>query len=180
MRQDGVQTWQYDVQTTTSTPRTKKPHNTIPFNVAKHLSIPQKLGEVDVKHVTWLLEHDVVVMAITNPKDVGRHTVSSTGVHEVLNCLRKQSRTETKAQDAVIPSGVILSSSQRSNKTNLSAPGQPQNKLISHWSAIKQTDQPLARHKTNWLATGHHKNWSATGQPQNKLINHWPAVSQTA
>ena len=40
---------QYVVQTITST---KKPHNTVPFNVAKHLSIPQKLGEVDVKHVT--------------------------------------------------------------------------------------------------------------------------------
>ena len=62
----------------------------VPFNITKHLSISQKLVEVNVKHVTWLLQHDVVIVSVTNSQHVGSHTVASTRSGEVVHSLEKQ------------------------------------------------------------------------------------------
>lgn len=37
--------------------------------------------------ITRFGDHDVVVMAITNPQDVGCYTVTATGIHKALHCL---------------------------------------------------------------------------------------------
>ena len=62
----------------------------IPFNITKHLSISQKLVEVNVKHVTWLLQHDVVIVSVTDSQHVGSHTVASTRSGEVVHSLEKK------------------------------------------------------------------------------------------
>ena len=59
-----------------------------PLYVAKHLSIAQDFAKVYVEHVTRPLDHDVVVVPVTDAQDVGGHTVTSTGVCEVLHCLQ--------------------------------------------------------------------------------------------
>lgn len=59
----------------------------LPLDVSKHLGVSQELPEVDVKHVTTGLQHDVVVVAVTDSQDVGGHTAASTRVDEVLHCL---------------------------------------------------------------------------------------------
>lgn len=62
----------------------------VPFDVTKHLCISQKFIEVNVKHVTWLLQHDVVVVSVTNSQHVGSHTVASTRSGEVVHSLEKK------------------------------------------------------------------------------------------
>lgn len=62
----------------------------VPFDVTKHLRISQKFIEVNVKHVTWLLQHDVVVVSVTNSQHVGSHTVASTRSGEVVHSLEKK------------------------------------------------------------------------------------------
>ena len=59
-----------------------------PFNISKHLRIPKKLVEVNVEHVTWLFQHDVVVMTITDTKNIGSYTVTSTRTWEIFNSLQ--------------------------------------------------------------------------------------------
>lgn len=49
-----------------------------PLNVPKHLCVSQELSKVDVEHVTTGLQHDVVVVAVTDPQDVRGHTAAST------------------------------------------------------------------------------------------------------
>lgn len=38
----------------------------LPFDVAKHLCVPQELAEVNVEHVSAGLQHDVVIVAVTD------------------------------------------------------------------------------------------------------------------
>lgn len=65
----------------------------LPFDVSKHLCVSQELPEVDVEHVTAGLQHDVVVVAVTNSQDVGRHAAAGTRVDEVLHRLNTGSVT---------------------------------------------------------------------------------------
>lgn len=37
--------------------------------------------------ITTFSDHDVVIMAITNPQDVGCYTVTSTGIHKAFHRL---------------------------------------------------------------------------------------------
>lgn len=38
----------------------------LPFDVAKHLCVPQELAEVNVEHVSAGLQHDVVIVAVAD------------------------------------------------------------------------------------------------------------------
>lgn len=58
-----------------------------PFDVSEHLCVSQELPEVDVEHVTAGLQHDVVVVAVADSQDVGRHAAAGTRVDEVLHRL---------------------------------------------------------------------------------------------
>lgn len=59
-----------------------------PFDVPKHLCVSQELPKVNVEHVPAVLQHDVVIVAVTDSKDVGGNTATSTGVDEVFHCLK--------------------------------------------------------------------------------------------
>lgn len=50
----------------------------------------QELPKIDVEHVAAALQHDVVVVAVTDSQDVGGHAAAGTGVDEVLHCLKAQ------------------------------------------------------------------------------------------
>lgn len=59
----------------------------LPLDVAKHLGVAQEAAEIYVEHVAGRLQHDVVVVSVTDAQDVGGHTAASTGVDEVLYSL---------------------------------------------------------------------------------------------
>ena len=65
-----------------------------PFDVSEHLSVSEELGEVDVEDVAGVLDHDVVVMTITDAEDVRRDAVASAACREVVHRLNtaRQSR----------------------------------------------------------------------------------------
>jgi len=58
-----------------------------PFDVSKHLRVSEELGKVDVEDVTGMLDHNVVVMTITDAEHVSSHAVARTAHHEVVQCL---------------------------------------------------------------------------------------------
>jgi len=58
-----------------------------PFDVSEHLSVSEELGEVDVEDVAGVLDHDVVVMTITDAEDVRRDAVASAACREVVHRL---------------------------------------------------------------------------------------------
>lgn len=58
-----------------------------PLDVPEHLGVSQELPEVDVEHVSAGLKHDVVVVAVTDPQDVGGHAAAGARVDEVLHRL---------------------------------------------------------------------------------------------
>lgn len=68
--------------------------NTVPLYVAEHLSMSQKLPEVNMKHVAIMGQHYVVIMSISNTKTIGGDTVAGTGQRKVLNSLSKSNHTE--------------------------------------------------------------------------------------
>lgn len=80
-----------------------------PLDVSKHLRVSQELPEVDVEHVAAGLQHDVVVVAIANSQDVGRHAAASTRVDEVLhrldtdNSLPTVKKTKSYSEPASVP-----------------------------------------------------------------------------
>lgn len=55
----------------------------LPFNVRKLLCVAHYLSKVDVKHVSTVSQHDVVIVAVTDPQDEGGHTPPCTRVDEV-------------------------------------------------------------------------------------------------
>lgn len=63
-----------------------------PFDVSEHLRVSEELPEVDVEHVAARLQHDVVVVPVTDSQDVGRHTTAGTRVDEVLHSLHTDTR----------------------------------------------------------------------------------------
>lgn len=60
----------------------------LPLDVAEHLGMAQEAAEIYVEHVASRLQHDVVVVSVTDAQDVGGHTAAGTGVDEVLYSLR--------------------------------------------------------------------------------------------
>lgn len=59
----------------------------LPFDVAKHLRVPQELAEVNVEHVSAGFQHDVVVMPIADAQNVRGHATTGTRVDKVFNSL---------------------------------------------------------------------------------------------
>ena len=60
----------------------------LPLEVAKHLRVSEELAKVDVEHVTRVFDHDVIVVSVADPQQVGGDTVAGTGRREVLDGLR--------------------------------------------------------------------------------------------
>lgn len=71
------------------------PGNHLPLDIAKHLGMAQEAAEIYVEHVAGGLQHDVVIMSVTDTQDVCGHTAASTGVDEVLHSLGQGSRGRT-------------------------------------------------------------------------------------
>lgn len=61
----------------------------LPFKASKLLRVAHNLAKVDVKHVSTVLQHDVVVVAVADPQDEGGHAPACTGVDEVHHSLQK-------------------------------------------------------------------------------------------
>ena len=57
----------------------------LPFDVAKHLGISEKLAKVDVEHVTRLADHDVVIVPVANAQHVSGDAVTGAGASERLH-----------------------------------------------------------------------------------------------
>lgn len=49
----------------------------------------QEAAKIYVEHVTRGLQHDVVIMSVTDAQDIGGHAAASTGVDEVLHSLEQ-------------------------------------------------------------------------------------------
>lgn len=47
----------------------------------------QEAAKIDVEHVASRLQHDVVIVSVTDAQDVGGHTAASAGIDEVLYSL---------------------------------------------------------------------------------------------
>lgn len=45
-----------------------------PFKACKHLCVAHDFAKVNMEHVSSLFQHDVVVVAVTDPQDEGGHT----------------------------------------------------------------------------------------------------------
>lgn len=67
----------------------------LPFKAAKLLRVAHYLSKVDVKHVSAVLQHDVVVVAVTDAQDEGGHTPACTGVDEVHHSLQTEALVDT-------------------------------------------------------------------------------------
>lgn len=61
-----------------------------PFDVAKHLGMTQKPSKVNVEHVSSCFEHDIVIVPVTNSQNISGYTAPSTGVNEILHCLKDE------------------------------------------------------------------------------------------
>lgn len=64
----------------------------VPLDGAKHLSVSQDTAKVYVEHVTRLADHDVVIVAVTDAKDVCSNAEPCTRVSEVLDCLKDKEK----------------------------------------------------------------------------------------
>lgn len=62
----------------------------LPFKASKLLRVAQDLAKVDVKHVSAVLQHDVVIVTVTDAQDEGGHTPACTGVDEVHHSLQTE------------------------------------------------------------------------------------------
>lgn len=67
----------------------------LPFKAPKLLCIAHNLSKVDVKHVSTVFQHDVVIVAVTDPQDERGHAPPCTRVEEVHHGLRiRKSKSE--------------------------------------------------------------------------------------
>ena len=57
---------------------TEYKRNPISFYRTKLLSITQKLSKVNVKQMTRVIDHNVIIVPVSNAHDVGENTVAST------------------------------------------------------------------------------------------------------
>lgn len=62
----------------------------VPFKASKLLRVAHDLAKVDVKHVPAVLQHDVVVVTVTDAQDEGGHAPACAGVDEVHHGLRTE------------------------------------------------------------------------------------------
>lgn len=62
----------------------------MPFKASELLRVAHDLAKVDVKHVPTVLQHDVVVVTVTDAQDEGGHTPACTGVDEVHHSLQTE------------------------------------------------------------------------------------------
>lgn len=62
----------------------------LPFEASKLLRVAHDFAKVDVKHVSAVLQHDVVIVTVTDAQDEGGHTPASTGVDEVHHGLQTE------------------------------------------------------------------------------------------
>lgn len=60
----------------------------LPFEASKLLRVAHDLAKVDVKHVSAVLQHDVVIVTVTDAQDEGGHTPACAGVDEVHHSLQ--------------------------------------------------------------------------------------------
>ena len=67
---------------------------TIGFVSKRFLEVPHDVTEVNVEHSAAALDHDVVVVAVPDPKHVHGHRVARAGVHEVGQGVTKLSLQE--------------------------------------------------------------------------------------
>ena len=49
-----------------------------PLKVAKHLRVSEKFAKINVEHVARLLEHDVVIVTVTNTQNISGNTITGT------------------------------------------------------------------------------------------------------
>lgn len=66
------------------------PSTIVPFKASELLRVAHDLAKVDVKHVPTVLQHDVVVVTVTDAQDEGGHTPACTGVDEVHHSLQTE------------------------------------------------------------------------------------------
>lgn len=66
------------------------PSTFLPFKASKLLRVAHDLAKVDVKHVPAVLQHDVVVVTVTDAQDEGGHAPACTGVDEVHHSLQTE------------------------------------------------------------------------------------------
>ena len=59
----------------------------LPLEIANHLCISEEFSEVDMKHMSGVLDHDVVIVSITDTQHVRGNTVASAGCHEIVHSL---------------------------------------------------------------------------------------------
>lgn len=79
----------------------------LPFKAAKLLCVAQDLSKVDVKHVSAVLQHDVVVVTVTDAQDEGGHTPACTGVDEVHHSLQTEALVDTCGKSQKIRVGLV-------------------------------------------------------------------------
>jgi len=60
----------------------------IPFDAAKHLRVSEELGKVDVKNVSGMFDHNVVVVTVTDSKHVRSHAVTGATGCEIMHRLQ--------------------------------------------------------------------------------------------
>lgn len=55
-----------------------------PFETSDHLCMAKKFAKVNVKHVPRSAKHDIVIVAVTDAKQIGSHTATRTRIDEVF------------------------------------------------------------------------------------------------
>ena len=61
-----------------------------PFEVSKHLRVSKELAKINMEHVSFLLQHDVVIVTIADSQDIGGDTVASAGCRKIVYCLESE------------------------------------------------------------------------------------------
>lgn len=59
----------------------------LPLDVAEHLSMAQEAAKIYVEHVAGGLQHDIIIVPVTDAQDICGHAAASTGIDEVLHSL---------------------------------------------------------------------------------------------
>lgn len=62
----------------------------LPLDVAKHLGMAQETSKIYMEHVASRLQHNVVIVSVTDAQDICGHTAASTGIDEVLHSLGEE------------------------------------------------------------------------------------------
>lgn len=68
----------------------------LPFEAPELLSVAHDFAKVDVEHVSAVLQHDVVIVPVTDAQDEGGHAPACTGVDEVHHSLQTEALVYTR------------------------------------------------------------------------------------